>query len=66
MLGYGSAGELVRLSRELGLWREIPAESGTASVGLRRKDGTDLTVAALRAGGGSEPMVVAVIEGDEA
>lgn len=68
MLGYGSAGELVRLSRDLGLWREVPAGSGgqPVSLGLRRKDGTDLTVPALRAGGGSEPMVVAVIGSGEA
>lgn len=67
MLGYSSAGELVRLSRELGLWRESPAPAGSqpVSLELKRKDGSGCTVPAFQAGGGSGPMVLAVVEGQD-
>lgn len=67
MLGYGSPGELVRLSRDLGLWREAPSGGGEAPtpVGFKRKDGSELTVPAVRAGGGNSPMVVAVLDPPE-
>jgi PAS domain-containing protein len=68
MLGYGSVGELVRLSRDLGLLlpdgdHPVAVEpDGTARIALRRKDGTDVTLPAMRAGGGEAPLAVAILE----
>lgn len=65
MLGYGSPGELIRLTRELGqsLVSAPPEECPATPLALKRKDGTDITVAVLRSGGGTAPMVLAVPEG---
>ncbi len=64
MLGYGSPGELVRMSGEAGmLLTAPPVEAGRrVQLAFRRRDGTDLSATAIRSGGSDEPFALAVLE----